>query len=395
MADKVAKLISPHANVYLLTPPNGLRDAGDIVDAVTQLAWDAEAIRAYMKTGKRFGASEEPPVSEKAAGPMIWQLSDLRTAEFPTRQPIIEDLLHEGETIGLVGRPKTGKTRLVQMIVIALSRGQSFLGHSVPSARRVLVIDLENRPAATRGRFMKMSEPADGDRNVYIYAPETLIENPLNLSTPRGIKTLCELVIGIKPDVLIIDTWRLLLGGDESKAETVVRALKTLSQLRQALPDLSTVIVHHTRKISINDSPVRLRIDPSAWIENTSGSYSFIGHLDGCYGLEREVDQKTGDELIVFGGVARNSSPRTLLLEDDPETLLFRTSQGEIAAEKLFTNAESLIWSAIATLQVFSFSDVLERSLTKNKKAAVSTLRKAESVKLITKGLDRLYRRIS
>ena len=345
----------------------------------------ARRILQLIETAKPF---QDAPRELK-----VWSLSELRKAEFTTAEPIIQDVLAEGENIALIGRPKAGKSRIAQQLTIDVSRGRSFLGHAVSRPRRVLVLDLENRPAGARSRFLKMSAPGPADEHVHIYAPETLAGNAVSLSTAAGVKCLEQMVTEIRPEVLIVDTWRLLLGGDENKTEVVVNGLKTLSRLREILPALGMILIHHVRKQQ-GENPPRLRIDPSAWIEAASGHYSFIGHVDACYGLERETDRDSGEEFIVFGGIARNAAPRTLLLEEDPETLLFRVGEGEEAARKIFTPAETSIWLRLSEHREFSFSEAAEWAGTKNRKAIVSTLRKAESVRLIERGLDKVYRTV-
>jgi CheY-like chemotaxis protein len=321
----------------------------------------------------------------------IWSLAELRSATFATPEAVIEDIIAEGETVGLVGKPKAGKSRLAQQMALAVSRGQTFLGHAVPRPRRVLILDLENRPAGARLRFQKMSDAASGDERVLIYAPETLSSAGITLATGSGVKALQQLVAGVKPNLLIVDTWRLLLGGDENKTQVVVDGLRALSSLRQQLPSLAVLVVHHTRKTQGQDPPL-LRVDPSAWIENASGHYSLIAHLDACIGLEREIDRKSGDELIVVGGISRSSAPTTLLLEEDPETLNFRTADSDDVLLQLLTEKERAAWLSVSMLPEFTFSDVVERARTKNRKLVASMLRKLIAMNAIERGVDATYR---
>jgi hypothetical protein len=321
----------------------------------------------------------------------IWSLVELRSATFAAPEPVVEGIIAEGETVGLVGKPKAGKSRLAQQMALAVSRGQEFLGHAVPRPRRVLILDLENRPAGARSRFQKMSDAAPGDVRVFIYAPETLTTAGITLATESGVRALRQLVAKVKPDLLIVDTWRLLLGGDENKTEVVVHGLRALSSLRQQLPALAILVVHHTRKTQGQDPPV-LRVDPSAWIENASGHYSLIAHMDACFGLEREVDRKSGDELIVMGGISRSSAPTTLLLDEDPDTLNFRTADTEDLVLQLLTDKERAAWLSLAKSPEFTFGDVVERARTKNRKLVASLLRKLTSMNVIQRGPDAVYR---
>ena len=308
---------------------------------------------------------------------IVYTLATLRTANIPAPQPIVEGLLNEGETILFVGRPKVGKSRLTQQLALDLSRGQKFLGHyCIPRACRVAVLDLENRPIGARDRFMKMSAPADSDEQVFICAPETLAENTIDASS-LGISLSTTLVNYADADVLIIDTWRLYAGGDENDAGAVVAALKALSSLRQNRPRLAIILVHHLRK-GKGDSPVLLRSDPYTWVESVSGHHALVSHVDACFGLEREIDGN-GDELIVFGGVARNSATSALLLEEDEDTLLFIVKSGFDAAIAVMTIAELDIWNHALDLKRFTYTHLVKRAGTTNKKAVTKALRKAES----------------
>src|SRR6202023_3637929 len=102
-----------------------------------------------------------------------------------------------------------------------------------------------------------------------------------------------------------IDPWRLFLGKDENNAEEVVNGLKRLSRLRSSHPLLAIVIVHHVRKDKF-ENPRNLLAEPRLWTDAISGHHALSSHLNACYGLERQRMEDGGDELIVFGGVARN-----------------------------------------------------------------------------------------
>jgi KaiC/GvpD/RAD55 family RecA-like ATPase len=306
--------------------------------------------------------------------PIIYTLADLRTLNVPAPQPIIEGLLNEGETILLVGRPKIGKSRLVQQLTLDLTRSQSFLGYQIPAARRVLLLDLENRPSGVKARFAAMSIPDDAaDALVSVYAPETLADDGVN-SSQQGMIYLHSLVTAANPDVLIIDTWRLFARGDENDARTTVDALKNLSLIRKHRPRLAVILVHHRRKST--DSQAKLREDPYSWVESVSGHHALVGHVDACYGLERETSG--ADERIVFGGVARNTPTSAVLLDEDEQTLRFNVCSGEHAAKTVMTPTEQLIWDAAKTLGQFTHGELLTAAKTTNKKAVSAVLRKAQ-----------------
>jgi hypothetical protein len=313
----------------------------------------------------------------------LYSLDALLNLSVNKPMPVIEDLLYEGELMLLAGRPKVGKSRLVHQMTMCLSEGIPFLGMDVPRRRRVLVVDLENRPWAIKDRMGRMHDKqATASGNVFVWCSDTLAES---LS---GTDELERLLDQTEAEVLIIDPWRLWLGKDENNAEEVVKGLKALSALRKTRPALATVIVHHVRKEKF-DSPAKLMKDPSLWVENISGHFSLVGHVDAISGLERQ--DHDGEEIVIFGGVARNVAPRSILLSDDPDSLRFDVVETEEAAKIAMTPKEWDLWERAKQKRQFTWSDFLSVACTKNKKLISSMLKKAEAHGLIKKSESGRY----
>jgi hypothetical protein len=115
---------------------------------------------------------------------------------------------------------------------------------------------------------------------------------------------------------------------------------------------------------------------PFTWVESVSGHHALVSHVDACFGLEREINEN-GDELIVFGGVARNAVTSALLLEEDDQTLMFTVSSGYDAALAVMTPKELDLWNCAQNLKRSTFTELLKHTGTTNKKALSSMLRKA------------------
>src|SRR5262249_55465082 len=121
----------------------------------------------------------------------------------------------------------------------------------------------------------------------------------------------------------------------------------------------------------------RLREDPYGWIESVSGHHASVGHVDWCYGLQRESGPN-GEEIVIFGGVARNAASNTILLADDEESLRYDVVRGEGALLCVLTGVESDLWKLAKQKRQFGFNELLKAANSKNKKAASSLLKKAE-----------------
>ena len=295
--------------------------------------------------------------------------------------PFIEGLLYEGETDVIAGRQKVGKSRLTQQMALCLATGDPFLGMRVPKPVRVLMIDFENRPGPLSQRFRAMGGDVSGHERLRVWCARSL-DSTLPDASPEGAALLRRLVEQAQPDVLIIDPWRLWLGGDENDARDIVRGLRILSSVRANLPHLAIVVVHHVRKEKF-DSPKRLLQDPSLWADAVSGHHALMSHVDACYGLERQMAEDE-DPLIVFGGIARNTQPPTLILEED-ESLRFKVSANEAAAFKVMTKAQREAWNKIKKMRKFGFNQAVTAAKTTNRKAVSATLKIAEYHGLLIK----------
>jgi len=316
----------------------------------------------------------------------LFSFKELRALEALKKpESVIEGLTFEGETSILAGRAKVGKTRLIYQAALAIACGGEFLGMRVPSPKRVLLVDLENRPWALRDRLIRMSGKTVDIPGLHIWCTNSLLTDGIN-ATPEGTAKLKTLVEDVQPDVLFIDPWRLFLAGDENDATDVLRGLKALSAMRDVRPGLTIHVVHHTRKDQF-ENPRKLLAEPRLWVENISGHSAFPGHVDSILGLERDRDSN-GEELIVFGGISRNMEPTTFILEDDEDSLRFEVQQGDTALQSVMTPRQQEIWQAAVKLRTFRFTELVSASKATSEKTVTVVLRKAEKYHLAKK-LDR------
>lgn len=311
----------------------------------------------------------------------VYSLDQLEHLDLGPLKVVVDGLIHESETIVLGGRPKVGKSRLVHQLGLALVDAQPFLGMIVPTARRVLLLDLENGGRGLRDRLVRMSPTTVARDHLFVAFSDTLAD-PRLTNTPGGLAHLRELLDRTQADVLIIDPWRLWLGGDENDSGQVVGGLKALSEFRRDHPALTIVIVHHVRKES-GESPKKLLEDPRLWTDNLSGHHSLMSHANAGFGLERRIENE--EEMIVFGGVSRNFDPLTLILEEDSTTLRFDVCRNEEAALKVMTPVERALWKKAQSLDRFRFTELEQESGSKNKKAISDMLKKAQEHGILLK----------
>jgi len=339
-------------------------------DAVDHIGAAVPEIRGHLKAS---AGNVETGLTVTPDG--LYSFEELKALPLNKPEPVIENLIFEGETVLIAGRPKVGKTRLVLQMALSIGRGADFLGMKLPRPKRVLIVALEDRLWAIQDRLLRMSATCQAP-GCFVWCVDSLSADSVD-STKEGIKKLAGYVERYGIEVLIIDPWRLWLGKDENNAEEVVRGLRALSSLRESRRHLTIIIVPHVRKEKF-ESPRKLLADPRLWVESVSGHHALISHVDSCYGLERQREED-GEEWIVFGGIARNTDPRTVLLEDDEETLRFEVCRKEAALQAVLTKVEKGIWESATKLNRFSFNELVTEAKTNNRKAVSATLRKAEA----------------
>jgi hypothetical protein len=106
--------------------------------------------------------------------------------------------------------------------------------------------------------------------------------------------------------------------------------------------------------------------------------------------LERQIDDE--ESLIVFGGIARNTEPQTVILEED-DSLRFKVAAHENAAFRVMTKAQREAWAKTKTLpKKFGFNQAVAAAKTTNRKAVSAALKIAVSHGLLVRDNDSYIR---
>lgn len=358
-------------------------------DAITPAAGERPDIQApdpVVETAPVLSVEEPPSESssaELAFGERAFTLRELKGANIPVPSELVENMFLQGEIVGLVGRPKTGKSRLAQQLAIAVASGTEFLGHKTLKTP-VLYLDFENPPALAQKRFCEIAGPhfEKVQDSIAIHCVRNMIESAVGL-TGEPFKKLARMVEETQAGLVIFDTWRFVFAGkSENDAQATHKNLRSLRALQKANPNLVILLVHHLRKDdNSGQSTFSLKDDPQRWLDNTSGSQAFTGFIDAAYGFERQGG--TEDELYVFGGIRRSGEPPLIILQSDVETLRFENPKDvkQVTAYALSVT-ENLLWMNLPGQ--FRWADALKVAGGDKKKSLLSrTLKRAQENSLL------------
>ncbi len=159
--------------------------------------------------------------------------------EAPPAVPwVIDGLVVRGALTVLNGREGEGKSLLAMALAAGVALGENQAGMDC-RAGRVLILDSENGAYETHRRVhalglpgsVEMYEPGDGQR--------------FDLRTDLG--DLDRLLTLHEPDLLILDSFRTLWGGEENDSGEVAKVLDPLRNLVRR-HKAGTILLHHSGK---------------------------------------------------------------------------------------------------------------------------------------------------
>lgn len=165
---------------------------------------------------------------------------DWLNSETGTTTPVIPDILNKGEVASLVGQSETGKSLLSFDIALALSTGQSVLGHPANDPMDVVYIDMENPRGEIQRRVTDLGYELPALDRLHYYHMQSIAP----LDTKNGGADMQWIAELHSPALIVLDTISKLVTGEESSADTWQDFYKfTLMPLRRR--DHAVFILDH------------------------------------------------------------------------------------------------------------------------------------------------------
>jgi len=247
---------------------------------------------------------------------------------------LVERLISDGSRVVLYGEFGSYKSWGLLSLGLHIAAGQPWLGHfPIPQARRVLYVDEEMSERLLRRRVkrlaMGMERPPD---------PSTwraLSRHGVRFDA-KGVRILLAdlKATGFEPEVVIVETLRRVLIGDEKEAKDVSEFWRSVAPVLAAGKTL--IVSHHMRKPAGRGGG-RVR-------DRASGSTDILGGADDALAFERKakdavivehVKCRDGEEIEPFAfSLVEDEDVVRLRHEGTPAE--FKTQSGKAAqAEQL------------------------------------------------------------
>jgi hypothetical protein len=238
-----------------------------------------------------------PPMQRRTAGPNFVKATDLMAKEMPELRWAVRGIQPEGLTL-LVGRPKLGKTWLVDELAIASAAGGRALGQIPVEAADTLLAPLEDPERRTKSRLGAILDGgACPDRLTVASSWPRFDQGGLDWTEAwakkhPGGRIYFDTFARIRPaasrnGTLYSDDYAALAG------------LQTLA----GRYSLAVMVVHHTRKMASDDP-----------LETVSGTQGLTGAADTILVLRRERAHR--DAILFVTG--RDVEESEITLRWDP-----------------------------------------------------------------------------
>lgn len=182
-------------------------------------------------------------------------LGELLMADIPQRQPLLDGLLREGESLLLWAATGVGKTMTALSIALAMAGGGTFLTWTAPTPRRVLYLDGEMHIGDLKDRLNDLMAAIPGldmeaaKRNFVLLSRQD--QNPTtpfpDLCDAGDADSILSRAVNDRFDVVVFDNLSVLASiSDENSASAMRPVLGLLMRLKQA--GVATILLHHAGK---------------------------------------------------------------------------------------------------------------------------------------------------
>lgn len=183
---------------------------------------------------------DPPPTTGKPPTSKLRRLDVARMVrENPPPVPwVIEGLVVRGALTLLNGREGEGKSLLAMALAAGVALGESQAGLGC-NPGKVLIVDTENGAHETHRRVHALGLPG----TIEMYEPD----DGKRFDLRTDLADLGRLLTEVKPDLLILDSFRTLWGGEENDSGDVAKCLDPLRNLVRK-HKAGTILLHHSGK---------------------------------------------------------------------------------------------------------------------------------------------------
>lgn len=304
----------------------------------------------------------------------VLPFNEFMSKSYPINEVIIKGIIHRTELIILSARAKSYKSFLTTEMALCASSGEPFLDFFETFKKPTLIVQTEVSEASLKERIESLLENRQVD-NLFI------AEGPsLRIDTTKGLEALEDAIISHNIELLILDPFYTLHGGDENSASEISRILTGLKKLILKL-NIGCILIHHQGKKFEHTEGRQAG-------QKHRGSSAFADVPDGSISLS-----KSDEQTIEFCSEFRN---RESLESMTIKFIDQKFSVGDSKAKKVDTVSEAILEILKDRGGNASRGDIIDdmqtiKSITKSNRTIDSRLKQLLAKGLIKKVNSNLY----
>ena len=228
-------------------------DTGGTVEELQRLVDQGRSATSFPYRESRPDGSDSPDRFGFVS------LSDLLGEPEPAQEWLVPGQLPAGGNILVAGSPKSLKTYFSFDLGISLVTGTPFLSrYRVEPVEHVAIIIMEGPRYQAARRLERLCNARGVDPRKLDGRLSVSHRPDLRLSDEQAVVELGEHLKRMGTKLLIVDAWQYVATGNSNDADEVTPQLMALSSLRDVVPDLTVLLIHHARKQTADAKDERL-----------------------------------------------------------------------------------------------------------------------------------------
>jgi hypothetical protein len=243
---------------------------------------------------------------------------------------VLQSYIPEGALVLLASYPKVGKTTWIYALIIAVARGQTFMGFGTRRGP-VLLLAVEERRQDVQIRFFRFA--ATHDDGIYVHAA------PLNHDS-EFFAQIAAFILEHQIQLVVLDTlgsfWQIPDENDNAQVERHIRPWRDLARTTNC----AVVLIHHQRKIK-GEGGREIR-----------GGSALLGGVDQALLLDHRQGGSPSQRVLSTVG-RYDASPKGLVLELVGNDYVSRGTVEETDSEAMIGKITSVLsdaWQTISTI---------------------------------------------
>lgn len=192
----------------------------------------------------------------------------------PTRW-LVDDFWQLGKINGMAGFEKSGKSRLMNWILVGMSKGDVLGLAAIP--KKVLYLCGEETVDHVNSRITRYAELQGIPKTQFDINFVEAAAMRLDMKSQRD--GLLEMIKDDDHEMLVIDPWRRVHGADENDSSAMAPLYNDLRKWSNRY-NLTIVLLHHTPKIGLDTDMTRM----ASWFR---GSTDLAAILDTAHYVDR------------------------------------------------------------------------------------------------------------